>query len=489
MPLYADRPASEHRLILAACLLHDVNWRAHPGLSRRALLRVGDAGEHRRGRPSRAGVPRAGAAQPLQGDRRRRRRCARYGWLLPPERTAEAAVLGRAMRLGAMLSGSATGVLEHASIAREGGRLVLTLRGPAREFAGEAVERRLQMLAARLDCPGRDGAGGLSDRAAGLASLERRQSKSGLLRQAASDFLPRLGPAPRVVSWAPVRARPCCAASACSEHHPLLRLARTKPASCTGCNAEITLNARLAAASERLVRGLSCRIREALPIRRGERRQRRRRSSAARRPATPASALREGRRVDPHRARAVPAPPAIRPDRAAASGRLGGAGQHRVVEVAVRRCSRDRRAARPRPAAATGSRPRPSATQPATTSGPAAAARAPRSRRSVPPGSASGRSPCRDPSPGAAAAAPGRAGGRGPRARARPSGAGAGGAVVVDQRDQHAIAELARDLRRDQPGGDARGSRAARRRRGRRAGGARGSGRPADGCGGLASGA
>ena len=29
-PLYAGRPAAEHRLILAACLLHDVNWRAHP---------------------------------------------------------------------------------------------------------------------------------------------------------------------------------------------------------------------------------------------------------------------------------------------------------------------------------------------------------------------------------------------------------------------------------------------------------------------------
>ena len=77
----------------------------------------------------------------------------RYRWMLTPERTAEAAVLGRAMRLGAMLSGSATGVLEHASIARKGGRLVLTLRGPAREFAGEAVERRLQMLAGRLDAP------------------------------------------------------------------------------------------------------------------------------------------------------------------------------------------------------------------------------------------------------------------------------------------------------------------------------------------------
>jgi hypothetical protein len=54
-----------------------------------------------------------------------------------------------------MLSGAATGVLEHAALAREAGHLVLTLRGPAREFAGEAVERRLQMLVARLECPWR----------------------------------------------------------------------------------------------------------------------------------------------------------------------------------------------------------------------------------------------------------------------------------------------------------------------------------------------
>ncbi len=29
---------------------------------------------------------------------------------------------------------------------------MLTLKGPARDFAGEAVERRLQTLAQRLDC-------------------------------------------------------------------------------------------------------------------------------------------------------------------------------------------------------------------------------------------------------------------------------------------------------------------------------------------------
>jgi hypothetical protein len=76
----------------------------------------------------------------------------RFRELLSPGRAAEATVLGRAMRLGSMLSGSATGVLDHATLLRDAGRIVLTLKGPAREFAGEAVERRLQTLAERIDC-------------------------------------------------------------------------------------------------------------------------------------------------------------------------------------------------------------------------------------------------------------------------------------------------------------------------------------------------
>ena len=137
------------------------------------------------------------------------------------------------MRLGAMLSGSATGVLEHASIARSGDRLVLTLRGPAREFAGEAVERRLQMLAARLGCPGRISAGGVS----GSASPNAKAACfAGRFRLSSPD----LGQRQRVDFPAPVRA---------GHHYKRPRrlrsttpfpAGRTKPASCTGCNAEIT---------------------------------------------------------------------------------------------------------------------------------------------------------------------------------------------------------------------------------------------------------
>lgn len=151
-PFYADRPGTDLRLVRAACLLHDVNWRAHPDyraeLCFESVIRANFAGLDHAERLflGLALLNRYKASAPVNEVRR-------YGDLLPPERVTEAAVLGRAMRLGAMLSGAATGVLEHATLGLEGERLVLTLNGPACDFAGEAVERRLQTLASRLGCP------------------------------------------------------------------------------------------------------------------------------------------------------------------------------------------------------------------------------------------------------------------------------------------------------------------------------------------------
>ena len=118
-------------------------------LPRGALLRVGDTGQHRRRGPSRAGVPGAGVAQPLQGHR--------PGGGAAPLRLdadrrsgpAEAAVLGRAMRLGAMLSGSATGVLDHASDRPEG-----RTAGADAARAGARVRRRGGRAAAADACAG-----------------------------------------------------------------------------------------------------------------------------------------------------------------------------------------------------------------------------------------------------------------------------------------------------------------------------------------------
>lgn len=67
----------------------------------------------------------------------------RYLPLIGSERVERAVILGRGMRLGAMLSGSATGILDKTSLAIDGDRLVLELKGDMARFAGEAVERRL----------------------------------------------------------------------------------------------------------------------------------------------------------------------------------------------------------------------------------------------------------------------------------------------------------------------------------------------------------
>jgi len=150
--LYAGRPAREQRLILAACLLHDVNWRAHPDyraeLCFESVTRANIAGVDHAERVflGLALLNRYKAVAPVEEVRR-------YGGLLPPERAADAAVLGRAMRLGSMLAGPSAAALAQATLTVEEPRVVLTLNGAAREFAGEAVERRLQTLADRLGRP------------------------------------------------------------------------------------------------------------------------------------------------------------------------------------------------------------------------------------------------------------------------------------------------------------------------------------------------
>ncbi len=119
-PFYADRSPSEHRLILAACLLHDVNWRAHPDyraelcfelVTRANIAGIGHADRVFLGL---ALLNRYKAVAPVE-------EVEQFRGLLSPDRAADAAVLGRAMRLGAMLSGSSIGVLDHATLIREGG--------------------------------------------------------------------------------------------------------------------------------------------------------------------------------------------------------------------------------------------------------------------------------------------------------------------------------------------------------------------------------
>jgi exopolyphosphatase / guanosine-5'-triphosphate,3'-diphosphate pyrophosphatase len=148
LPLYMGMPESEKRLVRAACLLHDINWRGHPDfraeLCFESVTRANVCGiDH----PSRVFLGLALMHRYKNADESA---ADRYSALIPAARAAEVQVLGRAMRLGAMLSGASTGVLEHTALERGGGKLRLVMRGPARVFMGEAVEKRLQALAQKL---------------------------------------------------------------------------------------------------------------------------------------------------------------------------------------------------------------------------------------------------------------------------------------------------------------------------------------------------
>lgn len=63
----------------------------------------------------------------------------------------EAEIVGRAARLGAMVSGSAPGTLAHCPLTIEDGQLILTFSPIVADLAGERVKRRLDALASAMD--------------------------------------------------------------------------------------------------------------------------------------------------------------------------------------------------------------------------------------------------------------------------------------------------------------------------------------------------
>ncbi len=145
----APRDAKEARLMRAAALLSDVNWRTHPDyraqncwetVTRTTLSDLGHEGRVFVGAALVArykGAKKANGSVPALA-------------LLPLRRQTEATQLGLALRLGATLAGSAPGVLDYARLRRSGERLRLSLTGPALPFAGEEVEKRLGALAKSL---------------------------------------------------------------------------------------------------------------------------------------------------------------------------------------------------------------------------------------------------------------------------------------------------------------------------------------------------
>ena len=143
-PLFPEAGSVRQRLILAACLLHDVTWRAHPdyraevcldnatranlgGLDHSGRIFIGMSLFHRYSKSVDPGGNRA------------------LSEFLTPEERQDAKTLGRAMRLGALLGGATT---DHMGVLRvDPEHIMLDFDGRGHGVFGEAIQRRLDALA------------------------------------------------------------------------------------------------------------------------------------------------------------------------------------------------------------------------------------------------------------------------------------------------------------------------------------------------------
>lgn len=143
-PLFPDEPPDWQRLRLAACLLADIGWNAHPDFRAERAVDLAIHGNW-------VGIDAHGRA--MLG----RALCSAFGGdggfskqvaaLLSPAEEERAAIWGKAIRLAQRLSGGTEAPLRRSSVALRDRHVVLTLNRRYRALASGAVERRLAQLA------------------------------------------------------------------------------------------------------------------------------------------------------------------------------------------------------------------------------------------------------------------------------------------------------------------------------------------------------
>jgi exopolyphosphatase/guanosine-5'-triphosphate,3'-diphosphate pyrophosphatase len=146
LPVFPGAGEADRRIMMAACLLHDVSWRAHPdyrhdvcfeyatranlgGLTHQERVFLGLALLHR-----------------YKNNREGSQHAALFS-LLPPERIKAAETLGKALRFGAMFAidnPATAGALKRYPRRKV---LELTLTPKGRALFGEVAEARLSSLA------------------------------------------------------------------------------------------------------------------------------------------------------------------------------------------------------------------------------------------------------------------------------------------------------------------------------------------------------
>ncbi len=149
LPLYRNRPPERLRLIRAACLLHDVNWRAHPDYRADACFdtttRANLGGLDHQGRVY-LGI----ALMHRYKTSGMRPRIKEIAGLLSEKDFAEAKMLGRALRFGAMFSMDGPARAGELRYFPKKKVLELILEREMRALFGEVAEQRFSALANQM---------------------------------------------------------------------------------------------------------------------------------------------------------------------------------------------------------------------------------------------------------------------------------------------------------------------------------------------------
>ncbi len=149
MPLFKSAPPQKLRLIKAACLLHDVSWRAHPDYRAEACFEYVT-------RANMSGLKhseRVFIGLALQHRYRNKREDNRFTpmyELLDERGQQEAEILGKAMRFGAMLWMQPDATMGKLRFYPKKQKLELTLPKAAAPLFNEVAEARLNSLAGAL---------------------------------------------------------------------------------------------------------------------------------------------------------------------------------------------------------------------------------------------------------------------------------------------------------------------------------------------------
>ena len=147
-PLFSDETPEMQRLRLAACLLGDIAWNAHPDFRAERAVDMALHGNW-------VGIDSHGRA--VLG----RALCSAFGGdggfspkvaeLLKPGEVERVICWGRALRLAQRLSGGTETLLRKTSISLLDGRIILFIPDKYRQLYSEAVERRLVQLARAIN--------------------------------------------------------------------------------------------------------------------------------------------------------------------------------------------------------------------------------------------------------------------------------------------------------------------------------------------------